>query len=83
MPPGFGLNSARTSTSDSMVFNNIMNQLGLIQNEIINKEAELEKWMSENGIEKNQEMTLELIDFNPSELKLFDKYNNFTYTINL
>jgi hypothetical protein len=83
IPPGLGLNSARSSTSDSMVLNNIMNQLRHIQDNIIINEAELEKWMAEKGIKKNQEITLELFDFNPSELKLFDKYNEFTYTIQL
>jgi hypothetical protein len=83
MPPGLGLNSARSSTNDSMVFNNIMNRLRHWQDEIIKNEAELEEWMSANGIKKNKEITLELIDFNPSELELFDKYNDFTYTFKL
>lgn len=81
MPPGLGLNTARSSTSDSILFNQTMNDLRRWQEDIINKEAELEDWMLVNGIEKVQEITLELTDFNPSEIFLTDKYNNFTYVL--
>ena len=83
MPPGLGLNSARSSTSDTLVFNQVMNQLRHIQNEIIDREDEIEKLMAENGIIKKQEITLELTDFNPSKLTLTDKHHEFNYNLPL
>lgn len=83
MPPGLGLTTARTALIDTMAFNNTMINLGHIQEYIINSETELEEWMKENGIEKKQEILLELIDFNPSELNLVDKHNEFTYNMPL
>lgn len=79
MPPGLGLNSARSSTRDSLTFIDTMKRLRYIQEHLINKEFELEKLMLENSIVKNQEITLELLDFNQRELELVDKHHNFAF----
>ena len=83
MPPGLGLNTVRTSNTDSRIFGDIMNRLRNIEKIILSKETELEKWMSSQGIEKKREITFELVDFNPNVLNLVDDYNGFTYNVNL
>jgi len=80
VPPGLGMNTARSSIKDSAFFDDVMNQLRDIEKVIINDEHEIEKWMLANGIEKKQEISFELTDFNPNELILVDKYNGFSYS---
>lgn len=73
MPPGMGLNTARTSNYDVRVYHNILNNLGRLQLYLISHEEGLKELMKSHGVQPNREISLELIGINQNEVLLLDK----------
>lgn len=83
MPPGMGLNTARLSIQDTIIFDDAINKLGEIQLYLISVEDQIKEDMVAQGISLNKEMSLELIDFNQDNLYLIDNHHQFRVTIGI
>lgn len=77
MPPGMGLNTARTSNYDVRVYHNILNKLGRLQLYLTTHKEELMELMRGQGVKLNREISLELIGINQNEILLLDRYHWF------
>lgn len=81
MPPGWGLNSARSANQDTRIYDDAMNKLRDIELDLIPIESKIKQDMKDQGIPVNQEICLEMIDFNERELYLIDSNHQFQITI--
>lgn len=81
MAPGMGLTAAKTSLSDTRLFQQTINQLGLIQLDLISKEDQIKKDMQNKGIELCQELIFELVDFDMENLYLVDKIHEYKIVV--
>lgn len=80
MAPGMGLTAARTSISDTKLFQNTMNDLSQIQLDLLSKEELIKEDMQSKDIEIQQEISFELIEFDQNHLYLLDKKHEYTIT---
>ena len=76
-----GLTAAKTSLSDTRLFQQTINQLGLIQLDLISKEDQIKKDMQNKGIELCQELIFELVDFDMENLYLVDKIHEYKIVV--
>ncbi|MBD7944721.1 hypothetical protein H9650_11400 [Psychrobacillus sp. Sa2BUA9] len=83
MPPGMGLNTARSSIQDTRIYDDAMNKLREIQLHLISIEDEIKLDMENRGIILNQEISFELMSFNEQELYLLDSNHQYTITYGL
>ncbi|WP_431810815.1 hypothetical protein [Lysinibacillus capsici] len=81
MAPGMGLSSARTSTSDSLMYNDAINLLGRIQLSFMSNEDEIIKEIQSTGTIVTDEIHIELVNFNTSKLYFQVKKYNFSFEI--
>lgn len=81
MPPGMGLNTARTSNSDVQIYDDAMKKLRAIQLHLISEEEQIIEDMKTKGVNIKQEISFELIDFDQMHFYLLDKHHDFTITL--
>lgn len=80
MPPGLGVNAARSSVNDTRIYMDICNRLKMIEDMLISKEQEIKEKMIANDIKLERELSLKLTDFNQDNLLIIEEKAKYPIT---